>query len=424
MFFSRQFFPLFWLQFFGALNDNVFKNALVILITFQLAKDISEIGLLITLAAGVFILPFFLFSASAGKIAESYNKTWLIRKIKLAEIFIMLTGAVAFLQQNLVFLFTVLFLMGIQSAFFGPIKYAILPEKIAEKELLKANGWFSSSTFVAILLGTILGGFLIMIEEGNFWVSVLIVALACLGYLLSLFVTDSITPQQKLSLSFNFVKTTWQEINYARHYPQAFFSVLAISWFWFLGATYLSQIPVLVKQVIFANDEVVQLFLLTFTLGIALGAMIVNYLNLKVKKIRDIVWLATVLIGISVAMGASNIAMGMVVQQELPLQLVDFIYQVPPLVILLLMAVIAVLGGIYIVPLYTLLQIQTPKGSRSRVVAVNNITNTLFMLVSALLIMLLYVFDWELASIFILFSGLNLLVSFWFFKRVKNEIVI
>jgi len=394
------------------------------LITFQLAKDISEIGLLITLAAGVFILPFFLFSASAGKIAESYNKTWLIRKIKLAEIFIMLTGAVAFLQQNLVFLFTVLFLMGIQSAFFGPIKYAILPEKIAEKELLKANGWFSSSTFVAILLGTILGGFLIMIEEGNFWVSVLIVALACLGYLLSLFVTDSITPQQKLSLSFNFVKTTWQEINYARHYPQAFFSVLAISWFWFLGATYLSQIPVLVKQVIFANDEVVQLFLLTFTLGIALGAMIVNYLNLKVKKIRDIVWLATVLIGISVAMGASNIAMGMVVQQELPLQLVDFIYQVPPLVILLLMAVIAVLGGIYIVPLYTLLQIQTPKGSRSRVVAVNNITNTLFMLVSALLIMLLYVFDWELASIFILFSGLNLLVSFWFFKRVKNEIVI
>jgi MFS family permease len=402
----------------------VFKNALVILITFQLAKDISEIGLLITLAAGVFILPFFLFSASAGKIAESYNKTWLIRKIKLAEIFIMLTGAVAFLQQNLVFLFTVLFLMGIQSAFFGPIKYAILPEKIAEKELLKANGWFSSSTFVAILLGTILGGFLIMIEEGNFWVSVLIVALACLGYLLSLFVTDSITPQQKLSLSFNFVKTTWQEINYARHYPQAFFSVLAISWFWFLGATYLSQIPVLVKQVIFANDEVVQLFLLTFTLGIALGAMIVNYLNLKVKKIRDIVWLATVLIGISVAMGASNIAMGMVVQQELPLQLVDFIYQVPPLVILLLMAVIAVLGGIYIVPLYTLLQIQTPKGSRSRVVAVNNITNTLFMLVSALLIMLLYVFDWELASIFILFSGLNLLVSFWFFKRVKNEIVI
>ena len=402
----------------------MFKNALVILITFQLAKDISEIGLLITLAAGVFILPFFLFSASAGKIAESYNKTWLIRKIKLAEIFIMLTGAVAFLQQNLVFLFTVLFLMGIQSAFFGPIKYAILPEKIAEKELLKANGWFSSSTFVAILLGTILGGFLIMIEEGNFWVSVLIVALACLGYLLSLFVTDSITPQQKLSLSFNFVKTTWQEINYARHYPQAFFSVLAISWFWFLGATYLSQIPVLVKQVIFANDEVVQLFLLTFTLGIALGAMIVNYLNLKVKKIRDIVWLATVLIGISVAMGASNIAMGMVVQQELPLQLVDFIYQVPPLVILLLMAVIAVLGGIYIVPLYTLLQIQTPKGSRSRVVAVNNITNTLFMLASALLIMLLYVFDWELASIFILFSGLNLLVSFWFFKRVKNEIVI
>lgn len=333
----------------------------------------------------------------------------------------MLTGAVAFLQQDLVFLFMVLFLMGIQSAFFGPIKYAILPEKIAENELLKANGWFSSSTFIAILLGTIVGGFLILVEEGNLWVSVLIFTLACLGYVLSLFVTDSITPQQKLSLSFNVLKTTWQEINYARHYPQAFFAVLAISWFWFLGATYLSQIPVLVKHVIFANDEVVQLFLLAFTLGIALGALIVNYLNLKVEKIKDIVWLATVLMGISVAMGASNIAMGMVVQQELPLQLVDFIYQVPPLVILLLMAVIAILGGIYTVPLYTLLQIKTPQGSRSRVVAVNNIINTLFMLVSALLIMLLYVFDWELASIFVLFSGLNLLVSFWFFKETLNN---
>lgn len=424
MFFSKRFFPLFWVQFLGAFNDNVFKNALVMLVTFKLAKDPAEIGLLITLAAGVFILPFFLFSALAGQIADNYDKTWLTQKIKLAEVLIMLTGAVAFITGDIVFLYIVLFLMGVQSAFFGPIKYAILPEHLSKNELLTGNGWFSASTFVAILLGTIVGGFVSLIEGGLVWLSILIIFFAITGYVFSLFMPASVTPQHKIKLSVNFIKTTWLEIKYSRQYPQAFFAVLAISWFWFLGATYLSQIPVMVKDLIFADDKVVLLFLATFSIGIAKGALIVNYLNLKIRTIHDVRWLGLLLLGISVAIWLSNLAMGLIEQTEKALLLQDFFFELMPMTVLLLLGCIAILGGMYIVPLYTLLQTQTPQGSRSRMVAVNNIMNAIFMVVSAILIMLLYAIDWSLVNIFTVILGLNLLVFISFYKRVDDEIFI
>lgn len=288
MFLTKRFFPLFTVQFLGALNDNVFKNALVILLAFKLAKAPAEIGMLITLAAGIFILPFFLFSATAGRIADSYDKTWLIRKIKLAEILIMLLGALAFLTQSLPFLFAVLFLMGLQSAFFGPIKYAILPEHLPSNQLLKGNGWFSASTFIAILLGTVIGGLLVMLKGGETYLSVLILSLAVLGFGFSLFIPPSVQPVSKVGLSWNVFVTTWQEIKFVRQYRQDFFAVLAISWFWFLGASYLSQIPVLVKDILFADNQVVHLFLIIFSVGIALGSLIVNRLKVTVRSLADI----------------------------------------------------------------------------------------------------------------------------------------
>lgn len=420
MFFSKRFFPLFIVQFLGAFNDNVFKNALVILLTFQLAKEPVEIGVLIALAAGIFILPFFLFSATAGKIADSYDKTWLIRKIKLVEVLIMLTGAVAFIMQDLVFLYVVLFFMGLQSAFFGPIKYAILPEHIPAKNLLKANGWFSASTFVAILLGTLIGGFLVLMG-GVFWLSLLIIAIALLGYIASLFIPHSIIPPQKLALSINIFATTWAEIKYARQYPQAFFAILAISWFWFLGATYLSQMPVMVKELIFADDKVVHLFLVAFSVGIAIGALLINSLKLKVKSIADLRWLALLLLGISLAIWVSNIAISMVVQGAEPLTFTDFFFTPPPLIILLMLVTIAILGGAYIVPLYTLLQVQSPQGSRARVVAANNIINAILMVASAVLIMGLYSRNWNLVDIFYLVLTLNLFACAWLYQHILIE---
>lgn len=427
MFLTKRFFPLFTVQFLGALNDNVFKNALVILLAFKLAKAPAEIGMLITLAAGIFILPFFLFSATAGRIADSYDKTWLIRKIKLAEILIMLLGALAFLTQSLPFLFAVLFLMGLQSAFFGPIKYAILPEHLPSNQLLKGNGWFSASTFIAILLGTVIGGLLVMLKGGETYLSVLILSLAVLGFGFSLFIPPSVQPVSKVGLSWNVFVTTWQEIKFVRQYRQAFFAVLAISWFWFLGASYLSQIPVLVKDILFADNQVVHLFLIIFSVGIALGALIVNRLKVTVRSLADIKWLALLLLGISVAMWLANMALGLVVMTEQPLRLADFFFNLPAVMTLVMLAAVSIFGGMYIVPLYTLLQVQTPLGSRARVVAVNNIINAVFMVFSAILILFFYMINWNLIGILTVISVLNLIAFLVFnvyIKRVKNEVSI
>lgn len=427
MFLTKRFFPLFTVQFLGALNDNVFKNALVILLSFKLAKAPAEIGMLITLAAGIFILPFFLFSATAGRIADSYDKIWLIRKIKLAEILIMLLGALAFLTQSLPFLFAVLFLMGLQSAFFGPIKYAILPEHLPSNQLLKGNGWFSASTFIAILLGTVIGGLLVMLKGGETYLSVLILSLAVLGFGFSLFIPPSVQPVSKVGLSWNVFVTTWQEIKFVRQYRQAFFAVLAISWFWFLGASYLSQIPVLVKDILFADNQVVHLFLIIFSVGIALGALIVNRLKVTVRSLADIKWLALLLLGISVAMWLANMALGLVVMTEQPLRLADFFFNLPAVMTLAMLAVVSIFGGMYIVPLYTLLQVQTPLGSRARVVAVNNIINAVFMVFSAILILFFYMINWNLIGILTVISVLNLIAFLVFnvyIKRVKNEVSI
>lgn len=422
-FFEKRFFPLFCVQFFGAFNDNVFKNALVMLITFKLAKTPNEAGLLITLAAGLFILPFFLFSAFAGQLADSNDKVVLIRKIKLAEVLIMLTAAFAFWTQDVHLLLGVLFFMGAQSAFFGPIKYAILPEYLSESELLKGNGWFSGSTFIAILLGTLFGGWMVLTDGGLEWVSLAVILIALAGYLVSLKVPSLDEQPEPVRLEWNFFKAIGQEIGHARQFPQAFFAVLAISWFWFLGATYLSQMPVLVKEVLGANDSVVLLFLTLFSVGIGLGAWLVNQVKLEVHSIRQLRWLVLPLLGITLVMLLSNVLMQSSPHQNDLLTLPEFLSNPRHDVILGLMGLIAMLGGTYIVPLYTLLQIQTPEGKRSRMVAANNILNAIFMVASSLWIMLLYAYDWSLVSILMTIAALNLVAAAWVSWRSKKLIL-
>lgn len=411
-FLQRRFFPLFWVQFLGAFNDNVFKNALVMLITFKLAKTPDEAGMLITIAAGIFILPFFLFSAFAGQLADSHDKAMLIRKIKLAEVLIMLTAAFAFWTQSVPLLLVVLFFMGAQSAFFGPIKYGVLPEHLTEDELLKGNGWFSGSTFIAILLGTLFGGWMILTQEGIQWLSLSVIAIALLGYFVSLKVPSSGLQPEPLNLKWNLLLAIRDEVSHGRRYPQAFFAVLAISWFWFLGATYLSQMPVLVKNVLGADDSVVLLFLTLFSIGIGLGAWLVNQLKLHIQSVKQVRWLILPLLVMTLLMVLSNALM----QQQLtvpeavtPLTIAGFVHHPADVSIGLLMGGIALMGGFYIVPLYTLMQIQTPVGMRSRMVAVNNIMNAVFMVVSSLWIMVFYALGFPLVTILMTIAGLNLL---------------
>lgn len=423
MVFSRRFFPLFWVQFLGALNDNVFKNAMVMLLTFRLAETPSDAGLMITLAAGLFILPFFLFSAFAGQLADRYDKTTLIRKIKLAEILIMISGALAFFWQDILALFVVLFFMGTQSAFFGPIKYSILPEHLTKEELTKGNGWFSGSTFLAILLGTIIGGLIVLNAQGPILLSIIVIALAMIGYLASLWIPPS-KGEHRLIVYKNFLRSTWREVKEATRFPHAFFSVLAISWFWFLGATYLSQMPVMVKDYIHGDDTLVVVFLAVFAIGIAVGAAWVSRNNKTYARIYDLSNSVWWLIGMSVAMMISTglLAWNLPVANTTVLPLSwQTAWQDPlALGLLISMALIAVFGGLFIVPLYTVLQLKTPEEYRSRMVAVNNITNALFMVVSSLLIMALYAFGANLWEIFSIIAVLNLVIAWWYFTRIRS----
>lgn len=414
--FQRRFFPLFWVQFLGAFNDNLFKNALVMWITFRLAETGAQAGLYITLAAGIFILPFFLFSAFAGQLADKYEKSRLIRKIKLAEILIMLLGAMAFVAQDITLLLAVLFLMGVQSTFFGPIKYAILPEHLQEDELLQGNGWFSASTFVAILLGTLVGGGLVLMSIAENGIAFAIITLAVLGYVASRFVPIGVAGDASIRVQGNFFKSTWQEVRHSRQHGQAFFAVLAISWFWFLGATYLSQIPVLVKDLLFADESVVLLFLATFSIGIGLGAWIISRMESKVTDLQQVRWQVWLLLGMTAAMLVSNIALTQVVPSNVLYSLPAWLTQIFPVMVLLLMGVVATLGGIFIVPLYTLLQVKTPLHERSRMVAVNNITNAFFMVVSSVLIMALYAAELDLMDILYVVALLNLGAAIWYWR--------
>ncbi len=420
---NPSFLSLFICQFLGAFNDNLYKNAMIMFITFKLSQTPEQTGLLITLAAGLFILPFFLFSSFAGQLADRYPKSKLIQKIKLSEVLVMLVGAVALMSQQLELLFITLFLMGTQSAFFGPLKYSVLPELLEDKVLMKGNALFSSSTFIAILLGSILGGIGVLIDGGTELIAVFVLLVAVLGYGVSLWISQTPLENPELKLESNILKSTWNMVRLCRHYPSPFFAVLAISWFWFLGAVLLSQIPSLVKYDLHADDSVVVTFLALFSIGIAVGAALVTHVF---KGKINLKWHGFFLGGMSLcfiliyllvagypAFNADNTALLMT--------LGDFLTDWPLNSLMLLLLLLAILGGAYIVPLYTLLQKETPQPLRARMVAVNNILNAFFMVVSSILIMIGYAFSLSLIMQFLIVALVNGVMAFLIHRFQKNR---
>ena len=264
---KRRFLPLFLTQFLGAFNDNLFKSALVILITFRLAEQNGmNAQILITVVAGLFILPFFLFSATAGQLADKYEKSFLIRIVKFVEIILMCMTAVAFQYLNLFALVILLFFMGAQSAFFGPLKYSILPQHLEEDELVAGNGLVSAGTYIAILTGTLFGGLLILHSFGRVIISTGVVSVAVLGFITSLFIPKALPPDPEVKIDWNIPKATWEIISYVKVIKPVFRSILGISWFWFLGAVFLAQFPTFAKDVLGGNEQVSTLFLIVFLL--------------------------------------------------------------------------------------------------------------------------------------------------------------
>ncbi|HSS65215.1 MAG TPA: MFS transporter [Gammaproteobacteria bacterium] len=381
---QRRFSALFTTQFLGAFNDNVYKNALIIFITFEAARDAAARAMLVTVSAGVFILPFVLFSAWAGQIADKLEKSALIRAIKLAEIAIMVLAAIAFALGSTIMLIALLFLMGTQSAFFGPLKYGILPQLLEKTELVAGNGLIQMATFVAILVGMILGGKVAAIPEaGPLVVGGTIIALALLGWLSSLGVPRAGAAEPSLSVDRGPWPSMFTGMAYARETPGVFAAILGVSWFWFLGATFLQLLPAYGRDTLNGNPDVIIMLLTCFTIGIGLGALICA--RLSGKKIN----LRLVPVG---AVGMTVFGLGPLLFLDSPSDTIDSLQGITEVlaypgnrVAIASFIGLAVSGGVFIVPLYTYVQANSALSRRARVIAANNIINSLLMVVSALL---------------------------------------
>ncbi len=411
---KERFLPLFICQFFGAFNDNLFKNAVVILITYKLSSAAPvNPEILVSIAAGIFILPFFLFSALAGQLADRYDKAFIARWIKLAEILIMLIAIPGFYLNNTIILLVVLFCMGAHSTFFGPIKYSILPQYLKREELIAGNALVSAGTFVAILLGTIGGGLLINIEPlGVEIVSVCIVSAAVVGYVASLFMprTESLNPNLKINL--NIFSSTAELLGYAKNNRTLMLTLYAISWFWLLGATFLSQFPNYVKNVIHGDETVVTLLLTVFTIGIGIGALLCNRV-LKGEVTTKLVPIAALALGLF-TIYFYFISESLTGNETLELiNALDFISKPYGANILVALLLIAMSGGFYVVPLYATMQAESTESSRARVIAGNNVMNALFMVASALGCSLLFFLNFSVNDIFLLAAIGNFLVAIY-----------
>lgn len=415
---EQRFAPYFITQFLGAFNDNVYKNALVILIAFQAAEtSIDNTHLLVNLSAGLFILPFFLFSANAGQLADKYEKSFLIRRIKLLEIVIMALAIIGFYLQSVTMLMLLLFLMGTQSSLFGPIKYAILPQHLQRDELVGGNGIVEMGTFLAILLGTITGGILIALDYGTVWVSLSVISIAILGYLASRFIPSAPPADPDLVFNWNPLSETWKILRTTAEDRYIFLSILAISWFWFYGALYLAQFPSYTRLVLGGDETVVTLLLTMFSLGVGIGSLLCERLSGHKVEIGLVPFGA-----IGITLFSFDLAMAVSVPAVPPDTLLTawaFLQQINHWRVLIDIVLIGMFGGFYIVPLYAHVQQRGEQNRLSRIIAGNNVLNALFMVGSALLaIVLLSVFNFSIPQLFLIASILNALVAIYIFTIV------
>ena len=380
--FVRRFMPLFLTQFLGAFNDNFFKSALVMLITYRIG-DASGVDprILVNAAAGIFILPFFVFAPTASDLADKYDRSDLMRWVKFAEIVVMSGAAFGFWLGNAWLLMVVLFLMGAQSAFFSPAKYSILPQHLKEDELIAGNGLIQMGTYLAILSGTIAGGLMILRDNGIYWVGGMAVAIATLGWLFSMFIppTKPIDPSRKVS--FRIVKRTIEMFSDVYPMRRVFGSMLAISWFWLVGSVFLAQFPTYAKMILGADESVATAFLAVFSCGIGIGSMFCDSL-LKGKITSKYVPAAAYGIAIASVL-LWYVSSRPPVPEGTPIVGAwEFFTNPANFMITACLFVIAFCGGLYIVPLYAIMQ--TEAGDKvSGVIACSNISDSVFMALAA-----------------------------------------
>ena len=421
---NPRFAPMFWTQFLGAFNDNLFKNALVILVTFGGASTLGmDPAALVAAASAIFILPFFLFSATGGQLADKLEKSQLVRWVKLAEIVIMLLGAFAFLSGSTGILLLLLFLMGTQSAFFGPVKYGILPQLLDEDDLVGGNALIETATYLAILGGTIAGGVLVTSTiggvPGTSIVAVMVVLVAGLGFLTSRRIPECPPESPELVVQWDPIRPTVSIIAATRQVRPVWLSVLGITWFWGFGTVLLSVFPPYTRDVLNTNGHVATLFLAAFSIGIGGGSMLCERLS------RHRLELGIVPIG-SFFMSVFALDLWWVgapfdVAADAPLNGISWLIAQPAgLRILVDLVGLAMAGGLYIVPLYTMIQQRSAPEERSRIIAGNNIINAAFMVAASLALMAMQAVGLSVPQVFGVLALVNVAVAVYVYTIVPE----
>jgi MFS family permease len=417
---TRRFLPLFVTQFLGAFNDNTFKNALVVLLTFQAMQWTTlSPGVLANLAAGLFILPFFLFSATAGQLADKYDKARLARLVKLLEMVIMLIAGLGFWQHSLVWLMSALFLLGLHSTLFGPIKYALLPQHLQPPEILGGNALIEAGTFIAILLGTLAGGLLAGMGA-PLVIAAVGLTIAAVGYLSSRFIPTAPAPMPDLTIHLNPLVETWRTLGLARENRTVFLSILGISWFWFFGALFLAQFPAYAKDVLGGSETTVTLLLATFTIGVGLGSLACERLSGHRVELGLVPFGS---IGLTVFAFDLFLASPSGLSNHPELHLMALLAEPGIWRILIDLLLIGLFGGFFIVPLYALVQMRSREDCRARVIAANNIVNALFMVVGAVLAAALLLTGWTIPALFGAAALFNALVALFIYSLVPEFLV-
>ena len=421
---QRRFAPFFATQFLGALNDNIFRNGLVILITFQgvvvAGMDHNQLA---NVAAGLFILPFFLFSATAGQFADKYEKSMLIRRVKMLEILLMVLAGITLMTESYSLLLLVLFLMGCQSTMFGPVKYAYLPQQLADHELVGGNALVESGTYVAIILGLIAGG----IAVGDDLASSLqinkqtvlggcLIIVAVVGYLTSRQVPQTRAVDPELKINWNAWKETWRIVQFAREERSVFLSILGISWFWFFGSAMTIQIPAYTLDILNGNETITTFLLAAFAVGVGIGSLLCE--RMSGHRIE----LGLVPFG---SIGLSLFAIDLYFAQPAASavaanSIAEFMSSPSGFRVWVDLALIGAFGGFYSVPLYALIQKRSARQHLSRIIAANNIINSLLMVGAAIMSMVLLESGLSIPELFLVIAVLNVLVATYIFTLLPE----
>ena len=417
---QRRFAPFFWTQFLGAGNDNLFKFAFTVMVTYQiqvawLAPKMAGLAI-----GALFILPFLLFSATSGQLTDKYDKTRVIRFVKWLEIAIMALAAYGFWVVSVPVLLACVFLMGLHSTLFGPVKFAYLPQHLNERELTGGNGMVEMGTFVAILLGQVAGGLLVAIPDvGRHYVAFGCVAVALIGRVVAQAIPASPSTDPELRINWNPVTETWRNLLLARQNIVVFRSLLGISWMWFFGAVFLSLFPAFAKEVLHGDEQVASLLLVVFSIGIGTGSLLCEVLS---KRHVEIGLVPLGAIGMSVfAVDLYFAARGLPPSASLGLR--EFVALPAHWRVMADLALLSLFAGLYSVPMYALIQLRSQPSHRARIIAANNILNALFMIVSSIGVGALLAANFSIPQVFLITGLLNAVVAFYIFMLVPEYLL-